>query len=382
MKKKIILIILITIVIIFGITFIVNFTKSKKDDSKLKEIAEFYECEFIKKVPSMEKGYGNNIYWKFGYSPIEDDESNSEYYENVLKSIAGEELKNFIVIDEANDLKIKVIFNEDKNKISYQINGDVNYFQNQLNKQAVEDRKNEVNPINLNIKSNELISVIQNGWSRKKAEYAFGTKQKTEDGYDCYSNGIKVKTIGSKIYNLVFEKEYSKEIFEGITANMDNADVVNILGEPPYSNEDALLLVGYRTDSYYVFFRDGEVSIYRIEEFNEEKSKSLGKLIDEYTNDKTKYKEIIKEITNLYPDYDIYSQDENGIDIKYHLLGFEIKIGNNTESGFYFYNNYKGYVSENLKIDDMGSQKIKNVYIEDYDYVLEQELDVLYEDEK
>lgn len=381
MKKKVILSIIIIAVIIIGIVVVINFTKSKKADSKLTEIAEFYDCEFIKKTPSMENGYSYNIYWKFGYSTIENGESNANYYESVLKDIAGEELKNFIVIDEENDLKIKVVFNEDKNKINYLINDDANYFQDQLNKLALDNRKEEVSAINLNIKSNELLAAIQNNWSRKKAESYFGTKVKTEDGYDYYSNGIKVRTVGGKIYNLVFEKEYGNEIFDEITANMDNADVAGVLGNPPYTNNEAFLLIGYKTDSYYVFFRNGEVSIYRIENNDEEKSKSLGKLIDEYTNDKTKYKEIIKEITTLYPEYDSYSQDENGVDITYHLLGFEVKIGNDTKSGFYFYSNYNGYVSENLKIDEIGTQELKNIYIEDEDYILEQEQNILYDED-
>ena len=162
---------------------------------------------------------------------------------------------------------------------------------------------------------------------------------------------------------------------------MDNTDIANILGDPPYTNNDAFLLIGYKTDSYYVFFRKGEVSIYRIENNDAEKSKSLGKLIDEYTNDKTKYKEIIKEITNLYPEYDSYTQSENEIDIKYHLLGFEVKMGNDTKSGFYFYSNYNGYVSENLKIDEIGTQELKNIYIEDEDYILEQEQNILYDED-
>ena len=56
-------------------------------------------------------------------------------------------------------------------------------------------------------------------------------------------------------------------------------------------------------------------------------------------------------------------------------------MGNDTKSGFYFYSNYNGYVSENLKIDEIGTQELKNIYIEDEDYILEQEQNILYDED-
>ena len=109
----------------------------------------------------------------------------------MLKAIAAQIKENFILIDNKHSIEIRVKYNPENNKISYLINNDNNFFQNEANKQIAKLQK-EKTTTTINIISTELQHTIENEWSRKKSENTYGNKIKSESNYDVYSNGIKV----------------------------------------------------------------------------------------------------------------------------------------------------------------------------------------------
>ena len=375
-RKNIIIISIIILIFIVGIAIFIQLKKQENAKKTLKQIAEFYGCEFVKETNTTERGYSKKIYWNYDVSPVNplNNISYKEHYEEVLKAVSGQIKNNFILTDEKNSLEIRVKYNSKNNKIIYIINNDINYFQSEENKQIAKLNNNEDKITHLNIKSKELIDTIANNWSRKKTESSYGNKIKLEDNYDIYSNGIKIKTINSKIYNLIFSREYQGNVFENITTGMENVNIRKILGNPTYENEQDNLLIGYKTDKYYVFFSNGQVSIYPFENIDEEKNKQFANVVQEYNKDQSDYNEILKEITSIYPDYTEFVQDENGIDLKYPLKGLEIKMGNHEKSGIYIYNNYKGYIITDKTKKDLENNNIDNIYLINKNFIFEEEL--------
>ena len=377
-RKNIIIISIIILILIFivGIAIFIKLIKQENAKKTLKQIAEFYGCEFVKETNTTERGYSKKIYWNYDVPPVNplNNISYKEHYEEVLKAVSGQIKNNFILKDEKNSLEIRVKYNSKNNKIIYIINNDINYFQSEENKQIAKLNNNEDKITHLNIKSKELIDTIANNWSRKKTESSYGNKIKLEDNYDIYSNGIKIKTINSKIYNLIFSREYQGNVFENITTGMENENIRKILGNPTYENEQDNLLIGYKTDKYYVFFSNGQVSIYPFENIDEEKNKQFANVVQEYNKDQSDYNEILKEITSIYPDYTEFVQDENGIDLKYPLKGLEIKMGNHEKSGIYIYNNYKGYIITDKTKKDLENNNIDNIYLINKNFIFEEEL--------
>lgn len=375
-RKNIIIISIIILIFIVGIAIFIQLKKQENAKKTLKQIAEFYGCEFVKETNTTERGYSKKIYWNYDVPPVNplNNISYKEHYEEVLKAVSGQIKNNFILTDEKNSLEIRVKYNSKNNKIIYIINNDINYFQSEENKQIAKLNNNEDKITHLNIKSKELIDTIANNWSRKKTESSYGNKIKLEDNYDIYSNGIKIKTINSKIYNLIFSKEYQGNVFENITTGMENENIRKILGNPTYENEQDNLLIGYKTDKYYVFFSNGQVSIYPFENIDEEKNKQFANVVQEYNKDQSDYNEILKEITSIYPDYTEFVQDENGIDLKYPLKGLEIKMGNHEKSGIYIYNNYKGYIITDKTKKDLENNNIDNIYLTNKNFIFEEEL--------
>ena len=375
MKKKSIIVISIIIIFLLAITISIKSIKQEKTKNTLKKIAEYYECEFVKEKNANEKGYSKKIFWIYDVPPVDADDGiqYKEQYETVLKAIAAQIKDNFILIDNKHSIEIRVKYNPENNKISYLINNDNNFFQNEANKQIAKLQK-EKPTTTINIISTELQHTIENEWSRKKTEKDYGNKIKYENGYDVYSSGIKVKTINSKIYNLIFLKEHQGNVFENITTGMDNESIRNILGQPTYENTEANLLIGYKTKDFYVFFSNGQISIYPVENFDENKNNQFAEIVSEYINNTNIYKETLQKVTQLYPDYSEYIQNEDSIDLKYPLKGFEIKMGKGEKTGIYIYENYKGKISPNITKEDLESKTLNNIYLVDSNFIFEEEL--------
>ena len=375
-RKNIIIISIIILIFIVGIAIFIKIKKQGSAKNTLKQIAEFYGCEFVKETNTTERGYSKKIYWNYDVPPIdtEDGTQYKEYYESVLKAVSAQIKENFILIDNKHSIEIRVKYNPENNKIVYLINNDKNFFKNEENKKISEINQEKEKTTSIEIKAKELQYTIENEWSRKKSENTYGNKIKSESNYDVYSNGIKVKTINSKIYNLIFMKEYKGNIFENITTGMDNASIISILGEPTYENTEADLLIGYKTEKFYVFFSNGQISIYPVENFDENKNKQFAEIISEYINNTNIYKETLQKVTQLYPDYSEYIQNDDSIELKYPLKGFEIKMRNNEESGIYIYSNYNGLISLDTKKEDLQLKTLNNVYLINSNFIFDEEL--------
>ena len=375
-RKNIIIISIIILIFIVGIAIFIKIKKQGSAKNTLKQIAEFYGCEFVKETNTTERGYSKKIYWNYDVPPIdtEDGTQYKEYYESVLKAVSAQIKENFILIDNKHSIEIRVKYNPENNKIVYLINNDKNFFKNEENKKISEINQEKEKTTSIEIKAKELQYTIENEWSRKKSENTYGNKIKSESNYDVYSNGIKVKTINSKIYNLIFMKEYKGNVFENITAGMSNETIRNILGEPTYENTEADLLIGYKTEKFYVFFSNGQISIYPVESFDENKNKQFAEIISEYINNTSIYKETLQKVTQLYPDYSEYIQNDDSIELKYPLKGFEIKMGNNEESGIYIYSNYNGLISLDTKKEDLQLKTLNNVYLVNSNFIFDEEL--------
>ena len=375
-RKNIIIISIIILIFIVGIAIFIKIKKQGSAKNTLKQIAEFYGCEFVKETNTTERGYSKKIYWNYDVPPIdtEDGTQYKEYYESVLKAVSAQIKENFILIDNKHSIEIRVKYNPENNKIVYLINNDKNFFKNEENKKISEINQEKEKTTSIEIKAKELQYTIENEWSRKKSENTYGNKIKSESNYDVYSNGIKVKTINSKIYNLIFVKEYKGNVFENITAGMSNETIRSILGEPTYENTEADLLIGYKTEKFYVFFSNGQISIYPVESFDENKNKQFAEIISEYINNTSIYKETLQKVTQLYPDYSEYIQNDDSIELKYPLKGFEIKMGNNEESGIYIYSNYNGLISLDTKKEDLQLKTLNNVYLVNSNFIFDEEL--------
>lgn len=361
-KKKIIIItsiiIILIIAFIIGYSYLVNKNKtysSVDDFESIKELVNYYNCEYKGMKNSKEENYTKDIYIIFSEDPItEDGETNKMFYENLISLISAKmEKKDYRIIDENKQLTIRVRFDEE-GRVGYTINGYRNYFENLKSLYNINNEKID-NITQINIVSKELQNIIDNNWIRRNSN--LGNKTSSCENYDIYwSDGYKIRTINNKIYNIIFLNKYQGEVLQGITTNMPTDEIIKVLGEPTYENELEVQVIGYKLNNLYVFFTNGEISVYRSDEYNEEDNKKFASLMTKLNKDKD-YNNFLTELTNLYPDYSSYEQEKSNIKITYPLRGFEINFGQNVNNGITIYNNYKGYITEDISIDDIKNNK-------------------------
>ena len=358
-------IIFFIIILLIIIRIVINKNKSKTsidDFSSIKELVEYDGHKYITMKNSKEQDFSKDIYILFSKPTINDDgTTNQRLYEILISHLAGMlKGKNFRLIDTDKNIVVKIKFDDNDEVSVYTINDDSKYWEHiQTNYQIDNLKKEQLS--NFTVESQILANIINNNWIYNNIN--LGSKESTVDNYEIYYNeGYKVRKIGSKIYNIIFTHNYNEQVLNGITTITSVENVENILGKPTFE-DNINNIIGYKSKYFYIFFTGDEISIYPAEKYDEQKSKKFGELVTEL-NKTGDINTFLNKLTDLYPDYESYSVNNNYVDIQYPLLGFAIKMGYPNENGIILYSNFQGWITENIKIDDLISNKVIpiNVY--------------------
>ena len=369
---KIILIALfVMIFILILLTIMIKFLQSQ-DTSELtfdnlttiKEVIEYHKSKYISENESNEDDFYLDVYLKFKVLPYDENKnSNEEYYNSLIEDCARIILyKSFILIDEENDLTVKVICNENEVS-SIIINGIEDYFI-YMDSQISMEKYREIPTTELNVDSELLQECINNSWD---SNTYIGERSSIFNEYNIYfEQGIKTRIIKNKIYNIVFDKRYNGDIINGLFPGLDFSTIKAKLGDPTFSDEE-VKVIGYKSDKFYVFFSENEISIYRNDTT---KTDDFFKLADRFIKEDIDFLDFMNELTYIWPDYSDYEYNSNSVFISYPLKGIEIQLNNGDRNGILVYNNIRS-----------GLQQISK-YLENTNFVARLQLDLVYEAEK
>ena len=208
---------------------------SVSDFKSIKEIAEYMGCTYIKQVKSSSDLFDTDIYLKFKYELYTDEVSNEEYYYRMIALMLGYlNYESIRLIDQENDIVIAIQADSQKQEITnLLINGKSNYFANQETLKSIEQYQT-FDIVEIEVQSEEITNLIKNNWTTKQID--FGTKESTYNGYDIYfDEGIEIKTINKKVFNIVFTEKYQNEVVNGIKVNTSFEDIKSILGTPTFN---------------------------------------------------------------------------------------------------------------------------------------------------
>lgn len=347
-------IILLILVIKRIIEYKVMPKNSVDDFATIKEIVEFDGHKYIDTKDSLDENCKKDIYVNFSKPTInEDGTTNKNLYEILISHVAAK-LKNqkFRLLDEEKDLVIVVNSKED-GTASYIINNEQDYWENIYSKYQIENIK-EDKISDLTIVSPILSDIVNNNWIYNQVN--LGTKESTIDNYEIFfDEGYKVRKIGSDIYNIIFTKNYTNEIIKNITTSTSMENIENFLGTPTYKDKN-FNIIGYKSNYFYIFFTEGEISVYPVENYNEEDSKKFGKIVSEL-NKTGDIETFLNKLTDLYPNYESYYSNNNFINIIYPLQGFEVTLGASNNNGITIYSNFQGQVTEDIAMKDIKENK-------------------------
>lgn len=375
-KKKLkIIIITILILIFLLITGLILYKAFVENDNEItsiddfedvKEIIEYNECKYIRATNSDEEDFKRDIYLEFSKGVIESDGTTNEIlYDNLTSQIAGKiKGTNFRLIDESKNIIVRVKFNGEEVS-SYTINNDAQYFEHLKTRYQISNFQ-EDNNTDIQIVSQELNAIINNNWQTRNLN--LGTIDSTCSSYNIYfDEGYKIRNVYNKVYNLIFTKQHQGEVLQNIRTGMNNEEIIQILGTPTYTDETNYL-IGYKNQTLYVFFCDGEISIYRneqnydIEEFE--------KLIKEY-NETNDYNSFVSKLTDLWPDYDSFTKTNNRVSLRYTLKGITIDFNVITNNGITLYKNSNQALLEDIRNGEMIPASIYTELDDDLIYIAE-----------
>ena len=336
--KKIITLSIVFIFIIIVLNSVLNYLEKEKvqvnnsEYSNIQEILQKYGCTYIKENKSDDKDFYLDIYLKFKFDTFEKNESQERYYKNVIGNLGLFLNESFRLIDESRNLTIDVVKSE--GLYGYRINGDDDYFANQLSKMTLKNYLQEENTA-INVNSQVLSNLINNNWNYNNID--FGTKDSTFEKYEIYfEEGIEVRKISQKIYNIIFNNKYTSEVVNNLAPQATFEEVVNKLGNPTYGTTEDLV-IGYKGKNMYIFFSENEISIYPNEKVD---VTDFEILVEKYANNEIELKEFMNELTYIWDDYSEYVYDQNFINIVYPIKGVKINMNNDSSKNIQIYNNY------------------------------------------
>lgn len=327
------ILLLFTIVIIKGMN---NKYKTIEDFKNEKQVLEYLGCNYIRTESSKDKEYKQKIYVKFNKDLYENGKSNERFFQNLIQMVTVvSKYKSTILTDTQKDITIKIKCDQYEMQ-NYYINDIENYFAKQDSNNGISKYQEEFET-RMIINSSIIKQAINKKWIYKEID--FGSKESEFENYNIYfDEGIKVRVVNNKVFNIVFNSNYTKPVVDSITVGTKIGNVKEILGTPTYSN-DLNKIIGYKNKDIYVFFTNEEISIYRVE--NEYKD-NFYKLLERFANSEIDFQSFTNELTTLWIDYDEYANIDTYYSLNYTLKGVSIKVTPEDKDGVHLYNNYLG----------------------------------------
>ena len=385
--KKIIIIISIILVILIILLITINIiVKSKRKKTEIinqvsqytsinefktiEEVSEYLGCNLKKQEKSKNKNYIFDIYMEIKLLPYTENVSNEIFYNKLIQySASALKYQDFRIIDLKNDIVIEVLCNKDNKMVkNFIINDEKNYF-------AKHDSIKEINNMQelietkMDIQAKELKKLINNNWRNLSSD--IGLKDGTFEKYDIYfDNGIEVREIENKVFNIIFTEKYKGNIINNITTNTSREEIIKILGEPTFKDEYTKC-IGYKGKDIYFFYNSKkEISVYRVEKDFD--STELAKIVDSYleNNDETK---LIQDVKEKYKDYDKFEDNSKGTILKYSLKGICFRFQKGLSRGIQIYNNYFGTIYKDINLNKLKESEFlpDNIYIYNENLVAE-----------
>ena len=378
---KITLIVLVVILIILSFLIGKNVMDKTSDTPRYSTIESMPNIEtlinqmhgkFIKVEDSKDEKYYKDIYVKLSYGLYENEVPKKDFYNALIENVAQMmNYENVRIIDEDRKIELKVICDkENQALIGSYINGDTNFYGHYESQKALANyKKTEITK--LNIESAEIITLIQNDWSKDKL--SIGKQANQVDEYIEYPEyGINIYEIDEKVFNLIFDTRYKQTVVNGIKVGETLENVIKILGAPTFGSLDDEY-IGYKGEKVYVFFNNKQISIYP----TENKDSDLSQLVAQYESDGS-IKKLVSRATDAWENYEEYYYDEYTVNLTYPLEGIKIQFGITENHGIIIYNNYAGKIFNNYTQEELAKMEIEipsYIYFVQEDSVNEYEKD-------
>lgn len=377
-KKKIVIGILILFIIVLLIYLTIRYLQGltydpEKPYQTIKEAVEALGHTYLKEETSTEEGFSKDIYLNFSVDLYTEENSNEKIYNELIYTIARvEKYKSFRLIDPEKETVIAVLANEQEKKlVRIYINGDDNYFGRHRSMATIEEYK-ETPTTEFIVQSQIIQELIRTNWS---TNINLGTEEEKREDYRIYlDEGLEVKKVDNKVFNIVFTENHANTLVNGIKVGETIDTVISILGTPTFGSKNEGL-VGYKGEQFYIFFMEKEISVYPV--LKNYETEEFMQLVTTYTEEGNA-SNFVNEVTGLWSDYDLYEHDTNYVKLRYTLKGIEIQFNITPNHGITYYQNYQGEIKEGINFSNL---KEKEEELSSYTY-FQLDTDLVYKTEQ
>lgn len=385
-NKKRIIIVAVIVAIIILICIAINIYNQKKQErfiqletervlkytsinefKSIEEVFLYLNSEFISIEESKEENVDYIIRGKLKYNA---EYNTKTFFENLIQYSAYVlQYKNFYIVDESKNINIFVLCNPEKETVvTYYINGNERYLEKLQNEQNI-GKAEQPEITSVKVSSDELNQIMSNSW--KTNSINIGTQDSTYRSYEIYfDEGYEIRKINGKVFNIVFTDKYNKDVLDNIKVKASKEETTKLLGKPAFESGETW---GYKTEKFYIFFSDEQISVYPVTEYSTDK---IIEALEDYkkTNDFQKY---MNNIRTIWQDYDYFESTGNKIILQYTLKGIKFKYDSSAQNGVILYNNYVGLVNKSNTLQDVINNNAlslpEKMYYENTDLVFENE---------
>lgn len=276
-----------------------------------------------------------------------DGNTNRSAYEELIKEIAiGVKYRNTELVDEDGGIKINIICSNGEIE-TVMINGVENYF-DVIEEQLAMKNYSEIKITDFEVQAVELINLLRNNWST-----TYGEEESEFQRYKEYSSrGFKVKYLNNDFYNIIFTTNYDDYVVNNIKPSDNLERAQSILGTPTFKNENDSM-IGYKGKDFYVFFSEGEISVYR--NYKTDNYNDLIALIESFDKGDSSINKVFSKITEIWPEYNEYIYIEDGFYVSFPTHGVAIKWNYDKLKHFIVYNNSNFSNSQIAKLSEYGN---------------------------
>lgn len=339
------------------------------DGEKLKTLEEVLEKYKVKLI----RNESSRLFVEFPYGYYDEQgNSYSSYYYNMLDEISlleAYETRSFYMYDEKNGMDIEAKYDTTMKKHIYVLNGLENFYKETDGPTyaKVENAK-IVDEEEISVTAEEGELLISTNFFFRFIKNKLGEKTGDHGDYDVYKDGaILLKVVNSKVRNIVYTKDYDKNVVNRYKVGTDLQTLYEAYGKNPSKGSPEEKYLMYRTRNVYVFIYEDQISIWPYTITQDEPFENY--LLD-YLDDKDLEK-FYNKVTNRWTNYLKNETDfEYGeVHLHYPSMGVMIDITGNDPKGIKIYNNC-GY---SMKIKNLLKTGVITFVDEDSVYNAEQE---------
>lgn len=322
---------------------IVTDVNNKAPGRSVKEIIEDSGSKYISRTGKIAPRF--NVEFKVDLYD-KDGRSQKSYFYDLIEELIPAVNESFYLTDQTKKIDIYVYYDPATDTYKITINNIEDFYEVTEGEDYVNVEASEIVAQSDFAMTNSLfMNLATRNMYYSNTIFADQNRVEMENGYYSYNDGAYFARLGGgRLLSAVLTKQYTEDIALNTKVGTPLSEIDEHFSNRAFGSvKDGYL--GYRTNSYYVFFYDDQVSIY---EYMYKKNDYFDKYLKEYC-ESGNLEKLYLDFTTEWSSYfeKEYDPDSGRLKITFPTRGIDIDIVGNDSRGIKIYSNY--YLTDTVK---------------------------------